>query len=68
MHMVLIKQAGGKYGSFQCPLCNGNARWKFSQSAGMCNQCCRMFAITDGEQFRMDAIKHGDRLVQIDEV
>jgi phage FluMu protein Com len=37
---VLIRQAGGKYGEFDCPKCGAlNQYWKFSANNGHCEEC-----------------------------
>ncbi len=45
---VKVVQAGGKYGSFLCPICNHDANYKFTASCGWCDQCGSHFILTDG--------------------
>ena len=67
-HMALVRQAGGKWGQFVCPLCGGVALWKFTPSAGFCEACNAQFILTEkGDQIRWDCHSHGDRLIQMEQ-
>lgn len=40
---VKISQAGGNYGVFPCPICQGRVDFKFSNGAGWCGKCGATF-------------------------
>ncbi len=37
---IFLKQVGGKYGTFTCPMCGiPGQHWKFSNNQGYCKKC-----------------------------
>ena len=48
---IVVKQAGGKYGTFLCPVCREYAgNYKFSTASGWCDKCGRQFILTNGQK------------------
>jgi len=69
MAKVKIKQAGGKYGEFVCPVCGyDKAAYKFTAASGWCDKCEAHFNHVGGpalESVRDDG-KHGDFWMELE--
>jgi hypothetical protein len=64
-HLVEVTQAGGKYGTFTCPLCGGRGDYKFMSSCGGCRECGAFCFDFGGIYVELDGREHADALIEL---